>query len=45
MLFGVVSRVSRGMGVLDGVEIVDGEGAVSAVNVGHTIVTNGDFVV
>jgi len=28
MPFGVVNRVSRGMGVLEGVEIVEGEGAV-----------------
>jgi len=31
------------MGVLDSVEIVEGEGAVLAANVGHPIVTNGDF--
>ena len=30
--------------VLDGVEIVEGEGAVLEVNVGHPIVTTGDFV-
>ena len=29
------------MDVLDGVEIVEGEGAVLGVNVGHPIVTNG----
>jgi len=28
MPFGVVSGVGRGMGVLDGMEIVEGEGAV-----------------
>jgi len=28
------------MGVLDGMEIVEGEGAVLGVNVGHPIVTN-----
>jgi len=33
------------MGVLDGVVIVKGEGAVLGVNLGHPIVTNGDFVV
>ena len=44
MPFGVVSTVGRGMGVLDGVEIVEGEGAVLVVNVGHPIVTSGDFV-
>ena len=32
------------MGVLDGVVIVEGEGAVLRVNFGHPIVTNGDFV-
>jgi len=32
------------MGVLDGMEIVEWEGTVLAVNVGHPIVTNGDFV-
>jgi len=31
------------MGVLDGVVIVKGEGVVWEVNVGHPIVTNGDF--
>ena len=44
MPFGVVSGVSRGMGVLDGVEIVQGKEAVLRVNVGHPIVTNGVFV-
>jgi len=34
MPFGVVSRVGREMGVLDGVEIVEGETAVLGVNVG-----------
>jgi len=38
MLFGVVSGVFEGMGVLDG------EGAVLGVNVGYPIVTYGDFV-
>jgi len=32
------------MGVLDGVEIVKGEGAILGVNVGHPIITNVDFV-
>ena len=32
------------MGVLDGVEIVEGEEAILGVNVGHPIVTIGDFV-
>jgi len=27
-----------------GMEIIEGEGAVLGVNVGHSIVTNGDFV-
>jgi len=44
MPFGMVSRVSRGMGVLDGVVIVEGEGAVFGMNLGHPIVTNGAFV-
>ena len=44
MPFGVVSRVGRGMGVLDGVEIVEGEEKVLRVNVEHPTVTNGDFV-
>jgi len=44
MPFGAVSGVSRGMGVLDGVVIVKGEGAVLRVNLGHPIVTNGAFV-
>ena len=43
MLFGMVSGVGKGMGVLDGVEIVEGVGAVFGVNLGHPIVTNGDF--
>jgi len=42
--FGVVSGVSQEMGVLGGVVIVEGEGAVFGVNVGHPIVTNGDVV-
>jgi len=45
MPFGVVSGVGQGMGVLDGVEIAEWEEAVLGVNVGHPIVTNGDFVV
>ena len=39
MLFGVVSEVGRGMGVLDGVVIVEGKGEV-----GCPIATNGTFV-
>ena len=41
--FGVVSVVDRGTGVLDGVVIVEEEGAVLAVNLGRPILTNGDF--
>jgi len=44
MPFGMVSGVSRGMGVLDGLVIVEGERAVLGVNLGHHIVTNWDFV-
>ena len=43
MPFGVVSGVGLGVGVLDGVVIVEGEGAVLEVNLGHAIVTNGAF--
>ena len=44
MPFGVVSGVSRGMGVLDGVVFVKGEGAVlHGGEVGRPIVTNGAF--
>jgi len=39
MPFGIVSGVGRWMGVSDGVEIAEGEGAVLGV-----YVTNGDFV-
>jgi len=41
MPFGVVS--GRGMGVLDGVVVVEGEGAVLGLNLGSPIVTNGGF--
>ena len=46
MTFGVVSGVGRRMGVLDGMDIVEGKGTVLGVglNVGHPIVTSGDFV-
>jgi len=44
MPFGMVSGVGRGMGVLDGVVIVEGEGTVLGVNLGRPIVTNGDVV-
>jgi len=43
MPFGVVSRVGRGMGVLDGVMIVEREGTVLGVNLRCPIVTNGAF--
>jgi len=39
----LVSGVGRGMGVLDGVMIVEGEGTVLGVNLGRPILTNGDF--
>ena len=42
MLFEVVSGVGRGMGVLDGGGDRRRRGAVSGVNLGRTIVTNGD---
>jgi len=42
--FGVVSGVGRGIRVLDGAEIVEGERGSFGVNVGHSIVTDGDFV-
>ena len=43
MPFGVVSGVDRGMGVLDGVVIVEGEEAVFGVSLGRPIVTNWAF--
>jgi len=39
MPFGVVSGIRLGMGVLDGVVIVEGKGAVLKVNLGCPIVT------
>ena len=42
MPFGVMSGVGLGMGILDGVVIVEGEEAVW-VNLGRPIVTNGTF--
>jgi len=42
--FGMVSGVGQGTGVLDGVVIIQGEGAVLEVNLGCPIITNGDFV-
>ena len=44
MPFGVVSEVDRRMGVLDRVVIVEGEEAVSGVNMGCPIVIDRDFV-
>jgi len=44
MPFGIVSGVGRGMDVLDGMVIVEGEGAVLGMNLGRPIITNGDFV-
>jgi len=41
MPFGEVSGVGRGVGVLDGVVIVKGEGAVLVVNVRRPIITKG----
>ena len=43
MQFGMVSGVGQGMGVLDGVVIVEGEGAVFGVNLGCLLVTSGAF--
>jgi len=40
----VVSGVGRGMGVLDGEVIVEGEWVVLGMNLRRPIVTNGDFV-
>jgi len=42
--FGVVSRVGRGMGVLDGGSNCRREGQFLGVNLGHPTVTDGDFV-
>jgi len=45
MPFGMVSGVGRGMGVLDGVVIVEGKGAaLLVVNCGRLIVTNGELL-
>jgi len=41
--FGVVHRVGRGTRVLDRVVIVKREGSILGVNLGHPIVTNGEF--
>jgi len=39
-----VDSGSRGIGVSDGVVIVEGEGAVLGVNLGRPVVSNGDLV-
>ena len=44
MPFALVSEVGRGMGVLDGVQIVGGKGSVLLVNVRQPIVPSGYFV-
>ena len=44
MPFGMVSTVGRGIGVLDGVVIVEGQGVFWGVNFERSIVTNGAFV-
>jgi len=44
MPFGMVSGVRRGMAVLYGVVIVEGEGAVLGVTSGCLIITNGNFI-
>jgi len=44
MQFGIVSGVGRGMGELDAVVIIEGEGQFLGVNFGCSTVTNGAFV-
>jgi len=44
MPFGMVSGVGREMGVLDGGGDRRREGAVLGVNLGRSIVSNGEFV-
>jgi len=44
MPFGMVSQVGRGMGKLDGLVIIEGEGAVLGVKLWRPIVTNEAFV-
>jgi len=44
MPFGVVSGVGRGMGVLDGVVIIEGEEADLGMNLGRPVVTNEDIL-
>ena len=43
MLFEVVSRAGRGMGVLDGVVMVEGKGQFWRVNLRRPIVTSAIF--
>jgi len=43
MPFGVVSGVGEGMGVLDGMVIVEGEGTVLGVNLGRLITIKETF--
>jgi len=42
MPFRVVSRAGRGIGLLDGVVIVEEGGTALKVNLGRPILTNGD---
>jgi len=44
MLFGMVSRVGQGMGILDGGGDRQRGRSSFRVNLGHPIVTNGDFL-
>jgi len=44
MLFGMVSQVGQVAGVLDGVVIIEGEGADLVLNLECPIVTNGELV-
>jgi len=44
MPFGMVSGVGRGMDVLDGVVVIEGEGQFLGVNLRHPILINGEFV-
>jgi len=39
----MVNGVGRDMGVLDGVVIIVREGAVLGMNLGHPIITSGNF--
>jgi len=44
MPFGVVSGVGRGMGVVNRVVIVEGEGEALGMNLGRPTVTNGNIL-